>query len=45
VTFLGDKVDLKGDFFNTDSAKQNKTLAGAFAADTFCGTLLGQVAE
>ena len=45
VTFLGDKADLKGGLFNTDSAKQNETLAGAFAADTFYGTLLGQVAE
>ena len=45
VTFLGDQADLKGGFFNTDSAKQNETLAGAFAADTFYGTLLGQVAE
>ena len=45
VTFLNDQADLKGGFFNTDSAKQNETLAGAFAADTFYGTLLGQVAE
>ena len=45
VTFLDDKADLKGGFFNTDSAKQNETLAAAFAADTFYGTLLGQVAE
>jgi hypothetical protein len=45
VTFLGDRADLNGGFFNTDSAKQNETLAGAFAADTFYGALLGQVAE
>ena len=45
VTFLGDQAELKGGFFNTDSAKQNETLAGAFAANTFYGTLLGQVAE
>jgi len=45
VTFLNDQAELKGGFFNTDSAKQNETLAGAFAADTFYGTLLGQVAE
>ena len=45
VTFLNDRAELKGGFFNTDSAKQNETLAGAFAADKFCGTLLGQVAE
>lgn len=45
VTFLRDQADLKGGFFNTDSAKQNETLAGAFAADTFYGTLVGQVAE
>ena len=45
VTFLGDQAELRGGFFNTDSAKQNETLAGAFAADTFYGTLLGQVAE
>ena len=45
VTFLDDQAELKGGFFNTDSAKQNETLAGAFAADTFYGTLLGQVAE
>ena len=45
VTFLRDQADLKGGFFNTDSAKQNETLAGAFAADTFYGTLLVQVAE
>jgi len=45
VTFLNDQAKLKGGFFNTDSAKQNETLAGAFAADTFYGTLLGQVAE
>lgn len=45
VTFLNDQTELKGGFFNTDSEKQNETLAGAFAADTFYGTLLGQVAE
>lgn len=45
VTFLNDWAELKGGFFNTDSAKQNETLAGAFAADTFYGTLVGQVAE
>ena len=45
VTFLNDQAELKGGFFNTDSEKQNETLAGAFAADTFYGTLLGQVAE
>ena len=45
VTFLNDQAELKGGFFNTDSAKQNETLAGAFAANTFYGTLLGQVAE
>jgi len=45
VTFLDDQAELKGGFFNTDSEKQNETLAGAFAADTFYGTLLGQVAE
>ena len=45
VTFLGDRADLNGGFFNTDSAKQNETLAGAFAPDTFYGALLGQVAE
>jgi hypothetical protein len=45
VTFLGDKADLKSGFFNTGSAKQNETLAGAFAADTYYGTLVGQVAE
>ena len=45
VTFLNDHADLKGGVFNEDSAKQNETLAGAFAADTFYGTLLGQVAE
>ena len=45
VTFLNDQADLKGGFFNTDSTKQNETLAGAFAANTFYGTLVGQVAE
>ena len=45
VTFLNDQAELKGGFFNTDSAKQNENLAGAFAADTFYGILLGQVAE
>ena len=45
VTFLNDQAELKGGFFNTDLAKQNKTLADAFAAGTFYGTLLGQVAE
>ena len=45
VTFLKDQAELRCGFFNTDSAKQNETLAGAFAADTFYGTLLGQVAE
>ena len=45
VAFLGERPELKGGFFNTDSAKQNETLAGAFAANTFYGTLLGQVAE
>lgn len=45
VTFLDDQAELKGGFFNTDSEKQNESLAGAFAADTFYGTLLGQVAE
>ena len=45
VTFLDDQAKLKGGFFNTDSAKQNETLADAFAADTFYGTLLGQVAQ
>ena len=45
VTFLGDQAELTGGFFITDSAKQNETLAGAFAAETFYGTLLGQVAE
>ena len=35
VTFLKDQAELKGGFFNTDSAKQNEILAGAFAADTF----------
>ena len=45
VTFLNDQAELKGGFFNTDPEKQNETLAGAFAADTFYGTLLGQVAE
>jgi hypothetical protein len=45
VTFLGDKADLTGGFFNTDPAKQNEILAAAFAAYTFYGTLLGQVAE
>ena len=45
VTFLIDRAELKGGFFNTDSAKQNETLASAFAADTFYGTLMGQVAE
>ena len=35
VTFLKDQAELKGGFFNTYSAKQNETLAGAFAADTF----------
>jgi hypothetical protein len=34
VTFLKDQAELKGGFFNTYSAKQNETLAGAFAADT-----------
>lgn len=45
VTFLDDQAELKGGFFNTDSEKQNESLAGAFAADTFYGMLLGQVAE
>ena len=45
VTFLNDQAELKGGFFNTDSEKQNETLAGAFAADRFYGTVLGQVAE
>ena len=45
VTFLKDQAELKGGFFNTDSEKQNETLAGAFAADTIYRTLLGQVAE
>ena len=45
VKFLNDEAELKGGFFNTDPAIQNETLAGAFAADTFYGTLLGQVAE
>ena len=45
VTFLNDQVESKGVFFNTDSEKQNETLAGEFAANTFYGTLLGQVAE
>ena len=45
VTFLNDQAELKGGLFNTDPEKQNETLAGAFAADTFYGTLLGQVAE
>ena len=45
VTFSDYEAKLKGGFFNTDSAKQNETLAGAFAADTFYGTLMGQVAE
>ena len=45
VTFLNDQAELRGGFFNTDSAKQNETLAGAFAANTFYGTLLGQVAD
>ena len=40
VTHLNDQAELKGGFFNTDSVKQNETLAGAFAADTFYGTLL-----
>ena len=35
VTFLNDQAELNGGFFNTDSEKQNETLAGAFAADTF----------
>lgn len=45
VTFLNDQAELKCGFFNTDTAKQNETLAVAFAANTFYGTLLGQVAE
>ena len=45
VKFLNDRAELKGGFFNADSAKQNETLAVAFAADTFYGALLGQVAE
>jgi hypothetical protein len=32
-------------FFNTDDARQNETLAGAFMGDTMYGTLVGQVAE
>ena len=45
VTFLNDQAELRGGFFNTDAAKQNEILAGAFAANTFYGTLLGQVAD
>ena len=45
VTFLNDQAELKGGLFNNDSEKQNETLAGAFAVDTYYGTLLRQVSE
>ena len=45
VTFERDQATLVGGFFNTDDARQNETLAGAFAGDAMYGTLVGQVAE
>ena len=46
VTFdESDEAPLVGGFFNTDDARQNETLAGAFMGDTMYGTLVGQVAE
>ena len=45
VAFERDQATLVGGFFNTDDARQNETLAGAFAGDAMYGTLVGQVAE
>ena len=46
VTFdESDEAPLVVGFFNTDDARQNETLAGAFMGDTMYGTLVGQVAE
>ena len=45
VSFLDDRAELMGGFFNTDSTKQNETLAGAFVGGVVYGKLIGQMVD